>query len=121
MILMPTIRPISLAVLCLCSQQALIAQTRGGEPVLEAVTVEASADASAQGLSKPFAGGQVATGARNGVLGTLDWKNSSFSTTSYTQQLIEDTQSKSVGDVLLNDPGDRKSTRLNSSHLVISY
>ncbi|MBN9324681.1 MAG: TonB-dependent receptor plug domain-containing protein, partial [Delftia acidovorans] len=105
---MPSIRPISLAVLCLCSQQALIAQTRGGEPVLEAVTVEASADASAQGLSKPFAGGQVATGARNGVLGTLDWKNSSFSTTSYTQQLIEDTQSKSVGDVLLNDPGVRQ-------------
>jgi len=105
---MSSIRPISLAVLCLCSQQALIAQTRGGDPVLEAVTVEASADASAQGLSKPFAGGQVATGARNGVLGTLDWKNSSFSTTSYTQQLIEDTQSKSVGDVLLNDPGVRQ-------------
>ena len=46
---MPSIRPISLAVLCLCSQQALIAQTRGGDPVLEAVTVEARV--SAHGLS----------------------------------------------------------------------
>jgi iron complex outermembrane receptor protein len=67
---MSSIRPISLAVLCLCSQQALMAQTRGADTVLEAVTVEASADASAQGLSKPFAGGQVATGARQAPPGT---------------------------------------------------
>lgn len=105
---MPAIRPISLAVLCLCSQQALLAQTASGEAVMQTVTVEASADASAQGLAKPFAGGQVATGARNGVLGTQDWKSSSFSTTSYTHQLIEDSQAKSVGDVLLNDPGVRQ-------------
>jgi iron complex outermembrane receptor protein len=105
---MSSLRPISLAVLCLCGQQALFAQTAGGDAVLQTVTVEASADASAQGLAKPFAGGQVATGARNGVLGTQDWKNSSFSTTSYTHQLIEDSQSRSVGDVLLNDPGVRQ-------------
>ncbi|MDO9452278.1 MAG: TonB-dependent receptor [Stagnimonas sp.] len=43
---------------------------------LEAVKVTASADASAQGLSKPYAGGQVARGGRAGILGTtydLPW------------------------------------------------
>ncbi|MDR2297449.1 MAG: TonB-dependent siderophore receptor [Comamonas sp.] len=106
-----SLRQISLAAIALSSQQALFAQvadTAGQEATLQAVTVEASADASAQGLAKPFAGGQVATGARTGILGTQDWKSSSFSSTAYTSQLIEDTQSKSVGDVLLNDPSIRQ-------------
>ena len=103
------LRPISLAAVALCSQQALFAQTSAteSEASLQTVTVEASADASAQGLAKPFAGGQVATGARIGVLGTEDWKSSSFSFTAYTSQLIEDSQAKSVADVLLNDPSIR--------------
>ncbi|WP_417284355.1 TonB-dependent receptor [Comamonas sp.] len=104
-----SIRQISLAAIALCSQQALFAQSaQPAEATLQAVTVEASADASAQGLAKPFAGGQVATGARMGVLGTQNWKDSSFSSTAYTGQLIEDSQSKSVGDVLLNDPSVRQ-------------
>ncbi|MBI1626081.1 TonB-dependent receptor [Comamonas suwonensis] len=108
------VRRISLAAIVLCSPQLLWAQTASSaqvpepETALQTVTVEASADASAQGLAKPFAGGQVATGARNGILGTRDWKNSSFSSTAYTSQLIEDTQSKSVGDVLLSDPSVRQ-------------
>ena len=104
------LRPISLAALALCSQQTVFAQTSSteSEAALQTVTVEASADASAQGLAKPFAGGQVARGARNGILGTRDWKESSFSSTAYTSQLIEDTQSKSVGDVLLSDPSVRQ-------------
>ena len=111
---MPHIRPVSLAVIALCSQSMLFAQTTtssqtdGTEAALQTVTVEASADASAQGLSKPFAGGQVATGARTGILGTQDWKSSSFASTAYTSQLIEDTQSKSVGEVLQNDPSVRQ-------------
>ena len=35
------------------------------------MTVEASADASAEGLAKPFAGGQVAKGGRVGLLGGI--------------------------------------------------
>ncbi len=64
------LRPISLATLALCSQQSVFAQTSSteSEAALQTVTVEASADASAQGLAKSFAGGQVATGARNGIL-----------------------------------------------------
>lgn len=77
------------------------------EAALQTVTVEASADASAQGLPKSFAGGQVARGARVGVLGNQDMMETPFSATSYTSDLIQDQQAKSVGDVLLNDAGVR--------------
>lgn len=103
------LRPISLAALALCSQQTVFAQTSSteSEAALQTVTVEASADASAQGLAKPFAGGQVARGARVGVLGNQDMMETPFSATSYTSDLIQDQQAKSVGDVLLNDAGVR--------------
>ena len=76
-------------------------------PTLGTVTVNASADASAQGLTAPFAGGQVARGGRVGLLGNLDFLDSPFNSISYTQALIQDQQAKSVGDVLLNDPSVR--------------
>ncbi|MEN2387551.1 TonB-dependent siderophore receptor [Comamonas sp. A7-5] len=103
------LRPISLAALALCSQQSVFAQTSSteSEAALQTVTVEASADASAQGLAKSFAGGQVARGARVGVLGNQDMMETPFSATSYTSDLIQDQQAKSVGDVLLNDAGVR--------------
>jgi iron complex outermembrane recepter protein len=74
---------------------------------LEAVQVKASADASAEGLQKPYAGGQVARGGRVGVLGQQDNMETPFSVTSYTQELIQNQQAASVGDVLLNDPAVR--------------
>jgi len=74
---------------------------------MQAIKVEASADASAGGLAPAFAGGQVATGGRVGVLGTLDNLSTPFSITSYTNELIQDKQARSVGDVLQNDSGVR--------------
>lgn len=74
---------------------------------LSTVTVNASADASAEGLTKPFAGGQVARGGRVGILGNQDIMETPFSSTSYTNELIQDQQAKSVADVLLNDPSVR--------------
>ncbi|OZI57017.1 TonB-dependent receptor [Bordetella genomosp. 1] len=74
---------------------------------LNAVKVEASADASASGLAAPFAGGQVATGSRIGILGTRSNLETPFSTTAYTNELIQDKQAHGVGDVLQNDPGVR--------------
>lgn len=76
---------------------------------LETVKVTASADASADGLSKPYAGGQVARGGRAGILGTRDHLETPFSITAYTNALIQDKQAKSVGDVLQADPGVRVS------------
>ena len=80
---------------------------QGNDVQLETVKVTASADASAQGLSKPYAGGQVARGGRAGILGTRDNLETPFAITAYTNALIQDKQAKSVGDVLQSDPGVR--------------
>lgn len=74
---------------------------------LDEMTVEASADASEEGLVEAFAGGQVARGGRIGLLGNLDYMETPFNLTSYTEELIENQQAQSVGDVLLNDPAVR--------------
>ncbi|HEX7890270.1 MAG TPA: TonB-dependent receptor [Ramlibacter sp.] len=78
-----------------------------GERTLATVKVEASADASAEGLSPAYPGGQVARGGRAGILGTRDAQETPFSITSYTNDLIQDRQARSVGEVLQNDPGVR--------------
>ncbi|WP_241027140.1 TonB-dependent receptor [Variovorax sp. RKNM96] len=90
-----------------------MAQTPAAEPAassgtLATVNVEASADASAEGLTKPYAGGQVARGGRVGILGNQDMMSTPFSSTNYTADLIQDQQAKSVADVLLNDPSVRQ-------------
>lgn len=106
------LRPAALATTLALQALIATAQTTPAAPAesggtLATVTVEASADASAAGLAKPFAGGQVARGGRFGVLGTLDNMDSPFSATSYTNELIQNQQARSVGDVLLNDPSVR--------------
>ncbi|MEM8861267.1 MAG: TonB-dependent receptor [Chloroflexota bacterium] len=68
--------------------------------VLERIFV----DGSQIDLQEPYAGGQVATGGRAGILGNVDYSNLPFSGTSYTSELIQNQQSDGVGDVLLNDP-----------------
>ncbi|MES2612888.1 MAG: TonB-dependent receptor [Pseudomonadota bacterium] len=84
---------------------AVHAQTgASSDKTLSTVTVNASADASAQGLSPAYAGGQVARGGRVGILGTRDAMETPFSTVSYTNELIQDRHARSVGDVLQNDP-----------------
>lgn len=52
----------------------------------------------------PFAGGQVATGARIGALGNRNIFETPFSVVPYTRELIEEQQSRSLSDVLRNDP-----------------
>lgn len=74
---------------------------------LPSVQVNASADASAEGLAPEYAGGQVASGGRVGLLGTQSNMDTPFNLTSYTSKLIQDQQAASVGEVLLNDPAVR--------------
>ncbi|MET3442305.1 iron complex outermembrane receptor protein [Variovorax paradoxus] len=113
------LRPTVAASLLALHAVAALAQTTTAEPAaappiaapggtLATVTVEASADASAEGLTKPYAGGQVARGGRVGILGNQDMMSTPFSSTSYTNELIQDQQAKSVADVLLNDPSVRQ-------------
>ena len=74
---------------------------------LETVDITASSDASAQGLMRPYAGGDVARGGRVGLFGSLDLMDTPFTITSYTQKLIADQQAASIADVLQNDPAVR--------------
>lgn len=81
---------------------------QASEPVeLESVEITASADASAEGLTEPYAGEQVARGGRVGILGNQDYMDTPFTSTAYTSQLIQDQQARSVSDVLQNDPSVR--------------
>lgn len=61
-------------------------------------------------LPPPFAGGQVARGAQLGMLGNTDLMDAPFNVSSYTSQLIEDQQARTVADVLANDPSVRNAT-----------
>jgi iron complex outermembrane receptor protein len=74
---------------------------------MQTVVISASADASAEGLTKAYSGGQVARGGRVGLLGNVDMMDTPFAATAYTQQLLQDQQTHSVADVLSNDPGIR--------------
>ena len=103
----------SSAVLALVASASQAQTQTGTKPdpkvvqTLETVVVTASADASAGGLKPAYAGGQVARGGRVGILGSQDIMDTPFSTTSYTQKLIQDQQAQSIADVLQNDPAIR--------------
>ncbi|WFR77191.1 TonB-dependent receptor [Janthinobacterium sp. NFX145] len=109
--LVPT--PFALAAFLLASAAAHAQTTSttsaGDAQSMPTVVVNASADASAEGLSKAYAGGQVARGGRMGILGAVDMMDSPFGSTSYTQQFIADQQARSVGDLLQSDPAVRMS------------
>lgn len=80
------------------------------EVQLAPVKVVSSGETS--GLPEVYAGGQVARGARIGLLGNQDIFNTPYSVSSYTAELIEDQQARTVADVIRNDP---------STHLKTSY
>ncbi|MGK7295494.1 MAG: TonB-dependent receptor [Candidatus Wenzhouxiangella sp. M2_3B_020] len=69
---------------------------------LDVITV--TAEASQVELAPAYAGDQVARGGRAGLLGNLDYMDSPFTGIAFTEALIEDQQSDSVGDVLQNEP-----------------
>jgi iron complex outermembrane recepter protein len=74
---------------------------------LGAVTVTASAEAQPGDLPPVYAGGQVATGSRVGLLGNQRLMDTPFHITSYTAELMQDQQAITVADVLANDPSVR--------------
>lgn len=71
---------LSLAVLCAFSLNEVFAEelqkADSQIETLDEIKVNASADANAKGLMKPFAGGQVAKGGRVGVLGNKEDRKS---------------------------------------------
>ncbi|WP_244473890.1 TonB-dependent receptor [Methylobacterium sp. Leaf112] len=55
----------------------------------------------------PYAGGQVGSGTRVGLLGNRSVQKTPFNVTGYTEKLINDQQARSVADVVLNNPSVR--------------
>ena len=55
----------------------------------------------------PYAGGQVASGGSLGLLGNRGVMNTPFNQTSYTAELIQNQQARTIRDVLANDPSVR--------------
>ena len=82
-------------------------QAADASVTLNTIRITASADASADGLMEPFAGGQVASGGRVGIFGNQKNLATPFNLTSYTNDYIQSKQAKSVGDVLKADPSVR--------------
>ncbi|MEV4777512.1 TonB-dependent receptor [Burkholderia sp. LMU1-1-1.1] len=114
---MPTpnlkLSPFALAAMLMAGAAGAQDQTAAGaaadvaEGKIQTVVVSASADASADGLTKDYAGGQVARGGRLGLLGNVDMMDTPFNTLNFTQAVIQDQQARSVADVLQNDPSVR--------------
>jgi len=97
-----TLRAITLA--SLCSVPALVAaQTVSTPTTMQAITVTGSAPVSNE-TPPAYAGGLVARGGQAGILGNLDYMDMPFTQTSYTAQLIESQQARTLGEVLKNDP-----------------
>ena len=90
----------SSAALALLPGGAALAQAQDEVTQLDEIVVAGSQVS----LPSAYAGGQVATGGRVGLFGALDVMDTPFNTTSYTEKLVRDQQSRSVGDVLQNDP-----------------
>lgn len=82
------------------------AGTSGG--ALPTVTVVAAA--SRDGLAPAYAGGQVARGGNLGVLGNVDVMDAPFSTTNYTAETLENTQARTLADVVINESSVRTLT-----------
>lgn len=71
---------------------------------LMTIQVGPSADASAAGVVQPYAGGLIAYGGREGVLGSENYMEASFNSKAYTREFLKNQQVTSVGDLLRYDP-----------------
>jgi len=85
---------------------------------LPAVTVTGGAIADGE-LPPVSAGGQVAQGARLGLMGNQDVMDTPFNVTSYTSELIENQQARTLADVMANDPSVRFTT--SSGHMYENF
>ncbi|KMO33388.1 TonB-dependent receptor, partial [Methylobacterium variabile] len=89
----------------------------GEQPAAPGAASSGAARPGAAGLPPPtgtvgqpppsYAGGQVATGARVGLLGNRSVLTTPFNVTGYTEKLIQDQQARSLADVVLNDSSVR--------------
>lgn len=87
---------------------------------VEAGAAGGSVPAGSHELPPVYSGGQVARGGQLGLLGNVDIMDTPFNVVRYTSELIENQNSRSLLDVLDNDPSIRASaTRDGESSTVI--
>jgi len=72
----------------------------GADAVDADVTTLPEVEVQGARLSAVYAGGQVATGSRVGLLGEKDFMETPFSTVSYTEAFIENLQARELSDIL---------------------
>ncbi|MGE8686144.1 MAG: TonB-dependent receptor [Achromobacter sp.] len=94
------------------------AQEAAPTTTLQAVTVTGGSIADAE-LPPAYAGGQVGQGARLGLMGNQDVMDTPFNVTSYTSELIENQQARTLADVMANDPSVRFTT--SSGHVYENF
>ncbi len=79
-----------------------LSRSPAGATELSAITIVGG---GSQALPEPYAGGQVATGGRVGLLGNKDFMDTPFNTISYTDTFVENVQAQDLGRVIaLTDP-----------------
>ncbi|MDR5805781.1 TonB-dependent siderophore receptor [Caballeronia sp. LZ001] len=83
------------------------ASPANADTALPAVNVRGVAETLPGDFEPAYAGGQVARGAQFGVLGSQKLIDVPFSMTSYTAKAIEDSQARTIGDLLAHDPAVR--------------
>lgn len=121
--LQATVGALGLTLLALTAHAQVSSESAAVPPVTDAadaastlapVTVTATADGSPSNVAPPFSGGQVARGGQLGVLGTTRLQDAPFNITSYTAELLENQQARSVTDAVANDPSVRSSVSSGS-------
>lgn len=88
------------------------------EQTLGEITVTAD-PASPGALPEAYSGGQTARGGKVGILGNRDMLDTPFATISYTSELMESQNARTVGKVLENDPSVRFTTP--AGHVVENF
>ncbi len=97
---------------------AAYAQDAQQATTLQPVTVTAGAVGDGD-LPPAYAGGQVAEGARLGLMGNQSVMDTPFNVTSYTSELIKNQQARTLADVMANDPSVRFTT--SSGHAYENF
>lgn len=90
--------------------QATSVLTQSGVTLLDRLVVERAGGPATGTIGQPmapYAGGQLASGTMQGMLGNRSVLTTPFSVTGYTGALIRDQQARSVADLALNDPSVR--------------
>ncbi len=108
----------SVALTLMLPLHAAYAQDAQQATTLQPVTVTAGALGDGD-LPPVYAGGQVAEGARLGLMGNQSVMDTPFNVTSYTSELIKNQQARTLADVMANDPSVRFTT--SSGHAYENF